>query len=157
MGGASPTLAAQIKRLGSLYGEMIQIHDDLNDTMELPANPDWTQGRSPLPILFARLVDHPRRARFVELCPIVESSPEILEEAQEILIQCGAVSYCIYELLNRYQTVTEILATLTLAPSQNAVLRTLFEDIVMPACKLFQAVGEVPGELSTWEMMVGWE
>ncbi|MBL8062340.1 MAG: polyprenyl synthetase family protein, partial [Anaerolineales bacterium] len=31
-GGASVGLAAQIKELGILYGEMIQIHDDLDDT-----------------------------------------------------------------------------------------------------------------------------
>lgn len=40
-----------------LYGEMI--HDNLNDTMVVPANPDWLQGRKPLPILFAQTVEHP--------------------------------------------------------------------------------------------------
>ena len=155
MGGASVGLAAEIKKLGNIYGEMIQIHDDLNDTMEAPANPDWTEGRSPLPILFARLVDHPLRARFVELCPNAGSNPKILEEAQEILIQCGAVSYCIYQLLSRYQTVTDILSAMSLA--RREALTSLFEDVVMPACKLFQAVGEAPAGLSTLEMMAGWE
>ena len=155
MGGASVDLSIQIKRLGGLYGEMIQIHDDLNDTMEVPANPDWTEGRSPLPILFAKLVDHPLRARFEELCPHAGSSPKILEEAQEVLIHCGAVSYCIYQLLGRYKTVTEILSPLPLVRRES--LASLFEDVVMPACKLFQAVGEAPAEFSTLEMMAGWE
>ena len=155
MGGASLSLAAQINNLGSIYGEMIQIHDDLNDTMEAPANPDWSEGRSPLPILFARLVDHPLRARFEELCPHAGSNPRILEEAQEILIQCGAVSYCIHQLLSRYQTVTEILPTLSLA--RREALTSLFEDVVRPACKLFQAVGAAPADLSIAEMMAGWE
>lgn len=46
MGGASVQLAARIRELGFIYGEMIQIHDDLNDTLEVPANPDWIEGRS---------------------------------------------------------------------------------------------------------------
>ena len=155
MGGASTELAGQIKRLGGLYGEMIQIHDDLNDTMEVPANPDWMGGRSPLPILFARLVEHPLRARFGELCQNIANSPEALDEAQVILIQCGAVSYCIHQLLYRYQMATDILCTLPLAQSES--LTSVFEDVVMPVYKLFEAVGEAPIELSTLEMMMGWE
>ena len=93
--------------------------------------------------------------RFEELCPNAGNSPKILEEAQEILIQCGAVSYCIYELLNRYQTVIGILSAMSLARSES--LTSLFEDVAMPACKLFQAVGEAPPGLSILEMMTGWE
>ena len=157
MGGASVELAAQIKKLGGIYGEMIQIHDDLNDAMEVPANPDWTEGRLPLPILFASLVDHPLRARFLKLYPNAGSSPKILEEAQGILIRCGAVSYCIYQLLSRYQTVTEILSTISLAQRGREVLMSLFEDVVKPACKLFQSVDEAPADLSIMEVMAAWE
>jgi geranylgeranyl pyrophosphate synthase len=142
MGGASGELADQIKQLGNIYGEMIQIHDDLGDTLATPANPDWTEGRSPLPILFARLVDHPLRARFEELYPHAGISPEILKEAQEILIQCGAVSYCIHELLNRYETARNILSILSLIRPQE--LTSLFEDTVTPVYKLFQVVDESP-------------
>jgi len=155
MGSASVELSLQIKNLGNLYGEMIQIHDDLNDTMEVPANPDWTEGRSPLPILFARLVDHPLRARFEELRPNAANNPKVLAEAQEILIQCGAVSYCINQLLSRYQTLMQILSPLSLALREP--LTSLFEETVMPARKLFQVVSEVPVGLSTLEMMAGWE
>ena len=144
MGGASVDLAIQVKSLGSLYGEMIQIHDDLNDTMEVPANPDWTEGRSPLPILFARLVDHPLRARFEELCPQAGSDPKILEEAQEILIQCGAFSFCVDQLLSRYQTVRGILSTISL--ERPSILSALFEDAVAPVWKLFKATAEAPFE-----------
>lgn len=72
---------------------MIQLHDDLNDTMAVPANPDWLQGRKPLPILFAQSVDHPDHARFQELCQDI-SNENALREAQDILIRCGGVSYC---------------------------------------------------------------
>ncbi len=140
MGGASVNVAAQIKELGSLYGEMIQVHDDLNDTMAVPANPDWTEGRSPLPILFARIVDHPARARFEEIYPYAGSSPKILEEAQEILIQCGAVSYCVYQLLSRYETAMGILSSLPI--ERNQILEKIFGDVVQPVFKLFQEMGE---------------
>lgn len=135
MGGASIGVAAKIKELGSLYGEMIQIYDDINDTLAVPANPDWTEGRSPLPILFARLVDHPAHARFEEIYPYAGSNLQILEEAQEILIQCGAVSYCMYQLLNRYERVKEILSSLSL--KRQDILEKVFDDVVSPVFELF--------------------
>ena len=59
-GGGSPVVVGQLKRLGEIYGEIMQIHDDLKDTLATPANPDWLLGRSPLPILFAETVPHPQ-------------------------------------------------------------------------------------------------
>jgi geranylgeranyl pyrophosphate synthase len=90
-GGASVRTAKVLEGVGRLYGEMIQIYDDLHDTMERPANPDWIERRSPLPILFARLVDYPDRIRFMELYQNI-AVDGALEEAQEIIIRCGAVS-----------------------------------------------------------------
>ena len=87
-GGGMLETAGQLKKLGCLYGEMIQIHDDMHDSMEIPANPDWIQGRIPLPILFASLVEHPERKRFLELSRDI-TNPVALQEAQEILIRCG--------------------------------------------------------------------
>jgi geranylgeranyl diphosphate synthase type I len=150
MGGASAGLSGEVKRLGGLYGEMIQIHDDLSDTLEIPASTDWSGGRSPLPILFARVVNHPLRDRFVELYPKVGASPAALEEAQGILIECGAVSYCIYQLLGRYRAAMEKLSTLPLARS--GALASIFEDAVAPARGIFEAAGGAPSNLSVFEM-----
>ena len=108
LGGAAPETAAQIERIGKLYGEMIQIHDDLHDVMECPANPDWITNRSPLPILYAQVVAHPDRERFIALRQDIVA-PGALHEAQAILIRCGAVSYAIYHLLQRYRTAQAIL------------------------------------------------
>lgn len=135
MGGASADLSMRFKEMGALYGEMIQIHDDLNDTLSIPVKPDWDVDRAPLPILFARLVDHPLRARFEELRPHAGSSPKILAEAQEILIRCGAVSYCIHQLLSRYEIGKGMLAGLSL--EQGGILEKVFEDVVQPVFKLF--------------------
>ena len=140
LGGASVETAKGLKELGNLYGEMIQIHDDLNDTMALPANPDWLQGRSPLPILFAQTVDYPDRSRFLELRGKA-TDESALCEAQEILIRCGAVSYCVDQLLRRYEIARKALQSVELAHPES--IETLLEEVVAPVWKLFDSL-EVP-------------
>lgn len=149
-GGGSIEIAEHLRELGGLYGEAIQIHDDLNDCMAVPANPDWIQGRSPLPILFAKLVNHPQRDRFLKLCENI-SDAEALTEAQEILIQCGAVSYCVDQLLRKYMSARELLDAVTL--QHRDVLEALFQGIVTPVWKLFEAMGEALPDLPTLKEM----
>jgi len=48
LGGASPEVADRLKDLGIIFGEIIQLHDDLLDAFQVPANPDWIQGRNNL-------------------------------------------------------------------------------------------------------------
>jgi geranylgeranyl pyrophosphate synthase len=131
-------IVRSLDRLGQLYGEMIQIHDDLNDTMAVPANPDWIQGRKPLPILFALSVDHPNRTRFSELYQRI-ADENALQEAQEILIKCGAVSYCVDQLIGRYQAAEEILNQISL-PDKEAI-NSLIEAVIAPVWKLFETLG----------------
>lgn len=138
MGGASAETADRVAELGKLYGEMVQIHDDVNDTLAVPAQPDWDKGRAPLTILFAGKVDHPLRRRFEELRPHVRDSPQVLEEAQEILIHCGAVSYCIHQLLQRHEIVKGILGGLMLA--RGGILEEVFDDLIQPVFRLFREV-----------------
>lgn len=137
-GGASNNVSNEIKRLGELYGEMIQIHDDLNDTMAVPANPDWTQGRKPLPILFAQTVDHPDRENFMKLYQNI-SENGTLQEAQEILIRCGAVSYCVDQLLVRHQAAQNILDKTPL-PNKGMV-DSVIEAVIAPVHRLFDTLG----------------
>lgn len=132
-GGASPEVAEQLKGLGCLYGEMIQIHDDMHDSMETPANSDWLQGRSPLPILFASLVQHPDQSRFMDLKKQAHST-EALQEAQEILIRCGAISYCADQLIDRHQKAMEILNRLPLV--NHEPISTLFDEVIGPVDNL---------------------
>lgn len=140
-GEASNETANRLEAIGHLYGEMIQIHDDLNDTMAMPANPDWLQGRSPLPILFAQSADHPERPRFMELREKT-SDESALSEAQEIIIRCGAVSYCVDQLLRRYRSAREVLQTVELARPE--VIESLLEGVIAPVWKLFDAIGVSP-------------
>ena len=132
-GGASLQMAWGVERLGCLYGETIQVYDDLHDAMETPPNPDWLQGRRSLPILFAMLVRHPYQARFLKLLNQVEV-PEALQEAQEILIRCGSVSYCVNHILMRNQKAQEILAELLLADHEPLI--TLMESVITPVQSL---------------------
>jgi len=138
-GGADPNIAAQIEKFGRLYGEMIQIHDDLNDVMATPANPDWTQDRTPLPILFAQIVDHPDREQLMALRKEIPDT-DALAEAQTILIRCGAVSYCIDQLLRRVQAAQEILTDTSLARPEK--LEGLLADVVDPVKNLFAEIGQ---------------
>lgn len=144
-GEADAEIAKRIKKIGGLYGEMIQIHDDLNDTMAVPANPDWLQCRSPLPILFAKVVDHPERSRFLELCKEI-TNEDALRKAQDILVRCGAVSFCVDQLLHRYQAGREAMQTVNLARPE--LIESLLDEVVEPVWKLFDAVGVSPPQLA---------
>ena len=106
---------------------MVQIHDDLSDAMAAPANPDWMLGRASLPILFAQVVDHPEQERFLALRKAIPD-PDALAEAQAILIRCGAVSYCVDQLLHRVQGAEEMLAQISVISPEK--LEMLLDDVV---------------------------
>lgn len=137
-GDASRHVADQLKSFGELFGEIMQIHDDLNDVLASPANADWIQGRSPLPILFAEIVDHPDRERFLQLRHQVEV-PEALQEAQTILVRCGAISYCVSELMARQKRAYELLEDIKLEDAHPIEL--LLEQAIAPVKHLFVSVG----------------
>ena len=132
-GGAAVDIAEQLHALGCLYGEMIQIHDDMHDSMETPANPDWIQGRSPLPILFASIVQYPEQRRFLDLKEQV-TSPEALQEAQEILIRCGAISYCADQLIRKYEMGKKILRSIPLIYEKP--IASLLDEVIAPVHRL---------------------
>ena len=138
LGSATPEVAQGLHDLGALLGEIVQIHDDLLDAFETPANPDWTQGRNNLAILYARTADHAQRDRFMALLSQIED-PQALREAQRILIRCGAVSYCAYHLIGRYQKARQLLAGIPL--SDPAPMVDLLEQQIRPLVQWLQARG----------------
>ncbi len=133
MGGASIETATAIQKLGRLYGEMIQIHDDLSDCLSTSIGSDWIQKKAALPILFARIVDHPDRQKFMSLLELGTDSDSI-RTAQEILLRCGAVSFCIDQIIQRHKIGMQILGELKLSDSQS--FNQLFNGIVEPIWKL---------------------
>lgn len=137
MGGADEDTAERLAALGAVYGEMIQVNDDLNDVMEVPANVDWAEGRYPLPILFAASVNHPQQARFLALRSQVHDEASLLE-AQEILIRCGAMSYGVEQLSQRYQKAIHILEKTPLADP--TPINQLVEKLFAPINRLMEGV-----------------
>ncbi len=136
-GGADVETAVQLKQLGTLYGKLIQLHDDLGDVMSQPATPDWNWERPSLPILFARQVSHPEQERFCQLCQAIPE-PTALAEAQEILIRCGAVSYCLHHVVTGYEEARTVLAAIQL--HERAALTDLIEGLVTPVHALFDSL-----------------
>ena len=138
LGEASAETVMHVNQFGLIYGEIIQIHDDMSDAMARPANPDWLLGRSPLPILYAQIVEHADRERFMTL-RAAASDPEALAEAQSILVRCGAVSYCIDQVRCRYRQLQWLLTTMPLKEVEE--LESLLDSVQGPMRTLFNTAG----------------
>jgi len=137
VGGASAADLTRLSALGQYYGVMLQIHDDLRDALETPANPDWVNGRYTLPILYAHLVDHPERARFDSIRMRVDDGC-LLEEAQIILVRSGALSYGLYQIQELSQQVKFELEGLS--PVDDGEIRRMFNELVQPVENMLEAV-----------------
>lgn len=145
LGGAAPEVCAGLHTVGERLGEIIQLNDDVVDAFETPANPDWCQGRNNLLILYARTASHPEQAAFGRLQAEAAQTPAALAEAQQLLIRCGAVSYAVYQLVERAAQAHSLLSALPLkAPAALArqlnplspALRTWLTDHGLPTSGL---------------------
>lgn len=150
LGGCSPQVADQMYALGALLGEIVQVHDDLTDAFQVPAGPDWLQARLNLALLYARLADYPARARFLAIQSEV-SRPERLSEAQQLLVQSGAVSYCIYQLILRYRQATQLLDALAL-PNPEPIRQLLVRQMTPIAALLQRHNIPLPAELGSQDL-----
>lgn len=145
LGQASLDIAERMHEFGVIFGEIVQIYDDLLDSLQSPAGPDWKEGRNNLAILYALTADHPERAQLDALRTRIDS-PQTLEAAQQILIHCGAISYCVYHIIKRYQAAEQLLASIPLADPQP--LRELIVRQGKPLVTLLESIGvEIPPEL----------
>ena len=136
-GGAARGDLQVLGELGREYGLLLQIHDDLRDVLETPANSDWVNGRFSLPILFAHLVEHPERERFETIRTQVQD-PELLAEAQAILLRCGAISYGLYQIEEHYQVVPPLLSQLT--AREVTPIDDLFRELVEPVQSMVESL-----------------
>ena len=145
LGGADLEVVESLNALGILIGETAQIYDDLGDALHTPARPDWQHGRNNLPILYALTAEYPDRARF-EACLAQVADLATLREAQEILVRCGAVSYCAFQAAQRNRAAQRLLASLPLA-NPGPLVEALSRQS-KPIVALFHAAGaELPAEL----------
>lgn len=138
LGGAPPEVVERLSRLGGLLGLGIQVSDDLLDALRSPAAADWNRRPNNLPILYAMTAEHPEREAFLELSART-AEPEALARAQEILVRSGALSYCVFKLLEILREARALLESISL-PSPERVLR-LFDAQTRPLRHLFAAAG----------------
>jgi len=145
LGKASSDVAKSLYDLGFLVGVNVNIYDDLVDALQSPASPDWEQGRNNLAILYAMNADHPERARFESLRTQVDDLGA-LEAAQQILIRCGAISYCVYHIVKRHQSAEQLIDGMCLIDPRP--LSELIARQIEPLTTLLKSVGTViPPEL----------
>lgn len=113
LGGASPQMAEVMYNVGVLFGEAIQIYDDLEDAFQSPANSDWAQGRNNLALLYGLTADYPKKEAFLAY-KNQAADLTALHKAQQLLIDSGAVSYCAFHLLQRHIAAKSYLDSVTL-------------------------------------------
>lgn len=138
LAGADASVAETLACVGTLFGEIIQIHDDLEDAFAVPAKPDWERQQNNLLILYGTTVDHPERDRFIQLCMEIEKGDN-LQEAQQLLVQSGAVSYGIYQALHREQQAQRLLEEV--APPNPEPITELFLRYRAPFTQFLQEIG----------------
>lgn len=129
--GVNTAVAQDLYYFGKIIGEIIQIEDDLHDALQTPANADWQQGRNNLLILYARTADYADKKRFEQLLPEVVNNSLKLDEAQQLLISSGAISYATYQMIERYQAAQNMLLSMPLA--QPHVLQTTLDTYAQHA------------------------
>lgn len=140
LAGVNTAVATELYRFGKIIGEIIQIEDDLHDALQTPVNADWQQGRNNLLILYARTASHSNKAKFEQLLSVVACDPTCLAEAQQILISSGAVSYAVYQMIERYKAAQIILESMTL--SQPKVMQNTLDKYAKHALlPLLQSAG----------------
>ncbi len=143
--GATNQQRVAINEIGMLFGEIIQLLDDMDDAFAMPAKPDWTRQNNNLVILFAKMADHKERGEFIELLNKIHE-PDKLATAQEICIRAGSVSYCIYQMVSRIDQVKERLKQSDV-PFSDPILG-VFRHHLLPLKYLLHRIGvEIPSEM----------
>jgi geranylgeranyl pyrophosphate synthase len=120
-------------------GQFIQVSDDLGDALEIPARADWRRPTNNLALLFASTAEHPERERFEQLASHVYNDEAALAAAQEILVRCGAVSYCVLKMTELSTQANEWLARTPLADRKP--IETLLASQARPLARLLRRAG----------------
>lgn len=146
LGGATRSQEKLLAELGGLFGEIIQIHDDLEDAFAVPAKPDWQRRQNNLLILYGVTAESPQRTRFLELVQSV-ADESCLHEAQQLLVQSGALSYAVYQAAVRERQAHDLLQRAEL-PRPAPPLVELFTRHRTPMIRFLEDAGvEAPESL----------
>ncbi|HEX5718416.1 MAG TPA: polyprenyl synthetase family protein [Thermoanaerobaculia bacterium] len=146
LGGAQELTADALEAFGGTLGRFVQVSDDLSDALETPARADWGRRTNNLPILYAMTADHPAQQQFLELSAR-SNDPESLAEAQKILLRSGAVSYCVFKMVEIAEEARRVLAGIPLRNS--TPVERIFAAHLRPLHKMLESVGvEEPASLA---------
>lgn len=143
--GADPDRVAEYDSLGESLGLLVQVCDDASDALSSPAKADWQRRGSNLAILYSRTTEHEEQERFIELVAKVED-PAALREAQEILVRCGAFSFCAYKMV---EFSSEAKARVeAMGPASPELLTGLVDHLTAPLMVMLERAGvDSPAEL----------
>ncbi len=101
--GATVEKAHQLASLGTYFGLIIQIGDDISDVFKENITPDWRSPSSNLLLLYMHVADYPEKTFFQKKLSCITGTNE-LKKLQELMIQSGALSYAVYQ-LNKYEEI----------------------------------------------------
>ena len=138
LGGADDGLIGQMGEFGHAFAMHVQITDDLSDALEIPARDDWKRPLNNLAIHYAMTVQHEERQAFLDLIPRVQEL-DALTEAQEILFRSGAVSFCTWNMLERYRTLGRLFHAMNLQDQKP--LRDLLHEAALAPQSMLEAGG----------------
>ncbi|MEM6456210.1 MAG: polyprenyl synthetase family protein [Acidobacteriota bacterium] len=138
LGGGDHAVGEALATLGRDVGLMVQVQDDLGDAMAQPARPDWARRCNNLPILYGVTADYAERDTFLALLDDLDADDH-LARAQEILVRCGAVSYCLYRMLGFFHAAKRTLDAVALVDEQP--IREIIEQQIAPMRHLFDSLG----------------
>jgi len=136
--GCNIGTASQISRLGSSFGQMIQISDDISDLFKDFVTADWKGKGNNLALIFCQEATYEKKEEFNSLLPVIDD-PGMLSRAQRILIESGALSYCVYHLLAIHQQLKKDIDTLAITEKKKLI--ELADDLVSPVAGLIKNIG----------------
>lgn len=143
-GKASDAACAAIYQFGALFGEIIQIMDDITDAFEVPPKPDWERQNNNLIILYAKTADHPEQAAFLDAL-MKFREPSALKLAQSLLVSSGALSYGVFHIADKFQQAKAIICEASIHDSD--VLIKLLKQQIRPVVSMIEKFGlQAPAE-----------
>ncbi|MEZ4819917.1 MAG: polyprenyl synthetase family protein [Bdellovibrionota bacterium] len=114
--------------VGHLMGDIGQVSNDLRGAFENQVNPDWHTPACSLPILLALTTSHSQAEELKQMIHETISPGKILQSAQAILIESGAVAQCCDQIANKLQSLLTKLCACQLAGKQH-LHASIGEDI----------------------------
>ncbi|MGH1388039.1 polyprenyl synthetase family protein [Kordia sp.] len=138
LGGVEPKTARLIAELGYPLGKLIQLNDDLADIFKDVNTTDWEQPEKNIVLIYCLNAAYEKKERFLKLLANLDTQNNITE-LQGIALECGAVSFCLYNIIETYK---EALKIINQFPTQyQKPSKVLFEYHIQKIVSLLNKLG----------------